>query len=204
MQNRVTVKVSDLLKKFKSKEDRINYCREHNVFLPDLPGFDTDFFLQYLQGNKNLLPLGLASGFSFTFFTRENLFTKQHLFTIFQGNQELMRYLPNNISVNSLNRNYLLSVLAYADKNTYMGLYNTYKSKLANKATMKWDYYGVQISPEVMQNINDYIACNNSPNKKPFHLSKKGVPNQAIQRIQNVQGQQQPHQNIRQGEEMDI
>ena len=51
-EQKVTVKGSDLLKKFKTKEDRFNFMREMSnfiynfvdLYMPDLPGFDSDFF----------------------------------------------------------------------------------------------------------------------------------------------------------------
>ena len=59
-EQKVTVKGSDLLKKFKTKEDRFNFMREMSnfiynfvdLYMPDLPGFDSDFFLMVLTGKK--------------------------------------------------------------------------------------------------------------------------------------------------------
>ena len=47
---KVTVKGADLLKKFKTKEDRFNFLREMSkyifnfvdLYMPDLPGFDSN------------------------------------------------------------------------------------------------------------------------------------------------------------------
>lgn len=178
-----TMKVSDLLKKFRDYNDRVNFCRENNAYLPPLPGFGSDFFLEWLRGNKKLLPLGCGTGFNFNYFTRGNFFTKQHIWQYYQNNQELRKYIPDNISLNSLNRNYLLTVLAYVDRNTWLALYNAYKEKLSARANDKWDTYGIQISNDVAQKINNYISSDGSKGKKPFHLSKRGQPNQSIIRL---------------------
>ena len=51
-EQKVTVKGSDLLIKFKTKEDRFNFLRQmsnyiynfEDLYMPDLPGFDSYFF----------------------------------------------------------------------------------------------------------------------------------------------------------------
>lgn len=58
----VRVKASDLLRKFKSREDRFNFMRELSklyfnfldLFLPKEVGFDTNYFLQVLSGQKKV------------------------------------------------------------------------------------------------------------------------------------------------------
>jgi len=50
------------LKKFKTKEDRFNFLREMSnylfnfvdLYMPDLPGFDSNYFLLVLTGQKKV------------------------------------------------------------------------------------------------------------------------------------------------------
>ena len=59
---KVTVKGSELLKKFKSKEDRFNFMRELSIYiynfldlyLPKEVGFDSNYFLRVLNGSKKV------------------------------------------------------------------------------------------------------------------------------------------------------
>lgn len=55
--------MSEILKKFETKNDRINFCRENSkllffniidFYLPSHPGFDTKFFVQFLAGTKKV------------------------------------------------------------------------------------------------------------------------------------------------------
>jgi len=55
--------ITEILKKFRTKADRINFCRENSKFfinffldfyLPSYPGFDTKFFIQFLSGIKKV------------------------------------------------------------------------------------------------------------------------------------------------------
>lgn len=61
-EQKVSVNASDLLKKFKTKEDRYNFLRENSKFkffildlyLPNEVGFDSNYFLQVLMGSKKV------------------------------------------------------------------------------------------------------------------------------------------------------
>ena len=59
----VTVNGGDLLKKFKSRDDRYNFLREMSkyfynlldLYLPKEVGFDSHYFLQVLAGSKKVI-----------------------------------------------------------------------------------------------------------------------------------------------------
>ena len=57
-QQKVPINGGDLLKKFKSSEDRYNFIRELffynflDLYLPKEVGFDSHYFLQVLTGEK--------------------------------------------------------------------------------------------------------------------------------------------------------
>ena len=62
-QQKVPVNGGDLLKKFKSSEDRYNFMREMSklfynfldLYLPKEVGFDSHYFLQVLTGEKKVI-----------------------------------------------------------------------------------------------------------------------------------------------------
>ena len=69
MQRTVKIKVSDLMKKFKHRDDRYNFCRQkgkeiffiiNNIlssigfWLPNEVGFDATFFIQFLTKEKEV------------------------------------------------------------------------------------------------------------------------------------------------------
>ena len=59
---KIKIKASELLSKFKHREDRYNFCREKSkynklnldVYLPNEVYFDTIFFLKWLSGTKKV------------------------------------------------------------------------------------------------------------------------------------------------------
>ena len=68
-QGTIQVKASEILKKFKHKEDRYNFCRQKGIFnlffnlnilidigfwLPNESGFDSTFFVKFLGKEKEV------------------------------------------------------------------------------------------------------------------------------------------------------
>lgn len=185
MENKTIIHVSDLLKKFRTKSDRQNFCREIGVSLPSLPGYDVKYFLQFMKGTKKLLPLGVTSGFSFRYFNKEKKFTKEHLYSFFENDEMLKSYLPDGITVDALNRDYLFAVLAYAKKDTYLELYNDYKKMLANANYSKWESYGIEVDNAMAAKVEQYVSTGVQTKEKPFRLSKKGVRIEEIKDLNN-------------------
>ena len=60
---KIKIKASELLSKFRHREDRYNFCREKSkftylyldVYLPNEIYFDTTFFLKWLSGKKKVI-----------------------------------------------------------------------------------------------------------------------------------------------------
>lgn len=189
MEKLAPVSVSDLSKKFKTKDDQINFCREQNLYFPRLPGFDTKFFLLWLQGRKKLIPLGMSNGFSFNYYTKEKKFTKEHLFSFFKEDPGLLQFIPDDISMTSLNRNFLFSVLAFARQELYYSLYSDYKKLISASPNEKWQKHGVMLGEEMIQKIDSFVASTSTKKTAPFRLTKNKVENNSLQPINNNQGE---------------
>jgi len=67
---KISVLASDIIKKFKTKQDRIAFCKENSkikyiifkdLYFPNESGFDSTFFLLFLRGEKKV------NNFYFTF-----------------------------------------------------------------------------------------------------------------------------------------
>jgi hypothetical protein len=51
-----------------------------------------------------------VGGFGFGYFTKSNLFTKNHILSYFMDDAELLKFLPSGISPDAIERDLLLSV----------------------------------------------------------------------------------------------
>ena len=59
------------------------------------------------------MPIGYGVGFEFNYFTKSQKFTKSHLLEYFSEDEELLKYIPDDIDRKSINRTYLISVRIY-------------------------------------------------------------------------------------------
>lgn len=187
MENLITMPVPELMKKFRSLEDRINFCTELNFHYPRLPGFDMNFFLMFLQGRKKLLPLGMVLGFNFNYYSKSGKFTKKHLYSFFENDQNLLSYLPDDITINSISRQYLISVLAFAKKEVWVELYGQYKQHLANENMSKWENYGVTLTTDMVEKVQNFVSSGAAGNQKPFRTSKNHVPNRNLIQLRGLE-----------------
>lgn len=191
-QGTIRLKVSELLKKFKHKEDRYNFCRQKgkNIFshiinnffsigywLPKEVGFDSTFFVKFLCKQKKviieiiqynflnskiqLIPIGRHSDFKLSYFRGDGLLTKQFLLQTVKSKNEYESYLPDGIKLESLSKDFLFSLIAHVDPQTYSGMYDLYKKKLAQNIYKKWDEYTININQEIVKSIEEYV-----PSKK--------------------------------------
>lgn len=183
MEDDNTIKISELCKKFRTRRDRVNFCRENGLYLPEFPGYDMKFFLQVLQGKKKLLNLGGIGGYDFSYFTKDHKFTKKHLWSFFEKDKELMRFIPDDISEKSLNRKFLFAVLAINKQDIYLKLYSEYKNIIANQNTTKWNCYGIQLANEMKSKVDSFLGSGAPTREKPFRLTKNGEKIEEIKRI---------------------
>ena len=181
---KVTVNGGDLLKKFKSLEYQYNFLREMSklfynfldLYLPKEVGFDSHYFVQVLTGAKKviifliniqLMPIGHHADYDLKYFRKDHILTKDFLINIIQNDQKYRDYIPDNIALKSLTRDYLLSVsfilifqlIAYLSPNKYTQLYELYKTKLQEKETKYWNNYKVEILPEIKLKMDNFVPC---------------------------------------------
>ncbi len=127
------ITISDLLLKFPTLQDQRIFLKESGIYIfyfiisgfyfPTYRGFDSKFFISFIRGEKKvryifviffkLLKIGQVGGTNFPFFTKSNTFTRSHLLSYFKNLPELKCYLQDDISDQSIIREYLLNVSCY-------------------------------------------------------------------------------------------
>lgn len=80
-----------------------------------------------------MLALGSIGGFRLSYFTKKKALRKVDIIQKFQNDQNPMKYIPDDIKINSLNREFLLSVLMAGNQTKYFELYKQYKEILSEK-----------------------------------------------------------------------
>lgn len=198
MEPKKILKMSQITSKIKTSTDMENFMRELNLWWPSsLAGFDSKYFTEVLAGRKKLLPIGSYTGFSFNYYTKDHSFTRQHLYNLISRKPELMKFIPSDIGVDGLDRNYLLAVLAVNDRDTYMELYNEYKRRASEAPSKKMDYYGVEVSEEMFNAMENFVSSSDKGTGRIFRTKKKGTMNPTLINLGN-QGAMQNQGNINQ------
>ena len=138
-QQLVKVKVSELIKKFKHREDRYNFCRQQGKLIyfliiiitlgywyPNEIGFDSTFFVQFLTKKKEvrifhiiciliflfkqLLPIGKHTDYKLNYFRGDGALTKSFLINIIKSKVDYEKFLPDKTKYENLSKDFLFSV----------------------------------------------------------------------------------------------
>ena len=82
------------------------------------------------------------------------------IFEKFQGDDELLRYLPNDCKLQTIPREFLLSILANIRREKYANLYSKYKQIKTQRSTTGKKVYAAQITNEFMAGLQNFSPIN--------------------------------------------
>ena len=99
-------------------------------------------------------------GFSFPYYSKSKRLTKEHIFKIFQENNNLLQYLPDHPDLRTIPREFLLSVLFYEDREKYLDLYEEYKEIQIQKSTTGNKKFIAKITTEQLGYLRNYQPVN--------------------------------------------
>jgi len=176
----IKVKVSalEIISKLKSKIDRQNFCREMNWFCPEEPGYDSNYFLKVIMGEKRYLPINFNIGYKLKYFKKGITLDKKYIISKMIGNYRYALYTPDNVKAEKLSRNFLLTLVAYIDPDLYKSFYSIYKEQISARKYNKWINYTIDVESNVLSKIKEYIPTDgSSTGNKSFKLSKNHMPN---------------------------
>jgi hypothetical protein len=63
-----------------------------------------------LKGEKKCLPIGFQTGFNLNYFRKGETLNKAYIISKIGNNQKFKEYIPDNVSLMSLSRDFLLTV----------------------------------------------------------------------------------------------
>ena len=67
-QQKIPVNATEIINKYRKLEDRLNFCLEKNWFHPQEVGYDSNFFLSVIKGNKKYLPNNFTVNYNIGYF----------------------------------------------------------------------------------------------------------------------------------------
>ena len=184
---KISVSALEIISKLKSKIDRQNFCREMNWFCPDEPGYDSNYFLKVLMGEKRYLPINFNTGYKLKYFKKGITLNKKYIISKMLGNYKYALYTPDTVNVEKLSRNFLLTLVAYIDPDLYKSFYSIYKEQISARRYNKWIDYTIDVQSSVLSKIKEYIPTdNNSSGNKSFKLSKNHAPNYTFKKSEGI------------------
>ena len=174
--NCVQANAVDIIKKFKSVQDRINFCTEKNWFHPREPGYDSTFFLLVLGGKKKYLPCNFAVNYKIRYFRSGEKLDKKYIISKMANNPAYEQYTPDHINPEKYSKSFLLNLVAFIDPPLYKSFYIIQKKQLLNKTFNIWNNYKVEIQNNLLNDIDNFCSINpNGTKQSGFRKNKNGV-----------------------------
>ena len=102
------------------------------------------------------MALGSIGGFELPYFTKKKALRKVNILDKVRNDSELMSYIPDDININSLTRDFLLSVLMTGSQDKYFSLYKQYKEIMAEKEDKRLIKYVLPISETLKNKLMEY------------------------------------------------
>ncbi len=158
--NLMQIDATDIIKKFRSQQDRINFCMEKNWFHPKEPGFDTTYFLLVLSGKKKYLPSNFSVNYKMKFFRNGEKLDKKYIISKMAGNEAYSYYTPDHIAPEKYSKSFLLNLVAYLDPELFKSFYTIQKQQMLNRNYNIWSNYKVNIQNNLLNDINNFCPVN--------------------------------------------
>ena len=196
---KVTVNASEIIGKLKNKIDRQNFCQEMNWLCPNEPGYDSNYFLQVIMGQKKYLPINFNIGYKLKYFKKGITLNKKYIISKMLGNPAYALYTPDNVNVEKLSRDFLLTLVAFIDPNLYKSFYSIYKDQMAERKYSKWINYTIDVKADIMAKVKQFAPTDiNSSGNKSFKLSKNHIPNFTFKKAEplNLNSKDDTHINV--------
>ena len=182
-QLKVTVKASEIINRLRSRQDRQNFCQEMNWYCPTEPGYDANYFLKVIMGEKKYLPINFNIGYKLRYFKKGITLNKKYIISQMIGNPAYAIYTPDNTNIEKLSRDFLLTLVAYIDPKLYKKFYSIYKEQSMERRFNKWCNYSIDINSDILQKVKQFVPINENQGKsRAFQLTKNHINNNTFKK----------------------
>ena len=162
--NKVAINATEIINKYKKLQDRLNFCFERNWFHPKEVGFDANFFLLVIKGDKKYLPNNFSINYKFNYFRKGERMDKRYLIDKMRGNPLYSLYTPDSIDPMKFSKNFLLRLIGYIDPELFAKLYSINKNQNNEKQKNNWSDFKVEVNNEILNDIKNFQSINNNSN----------------------------------------
>ena len=169
--NRVAINATEIINKYKKLQDRLNFCFERNWLHPKEVGYDANFFLLVIKGDKKYLPNNFSVNYKFNYFRKGEKMDKKYLIDKMRGNALYSLYTPDSVDPMKFSKNFLLRLIGYINPELFAKLYSINKSQINEKQYNNWSDFKIEVNNGILNDIKNFKSISNN-NYGGFKRSK--------------------------------
>ena len=197
-QQKIPVNATEIINKYRKLEDRLNFCLEKNWFHPQEIGYDSNFFLSVIKGDKKYLPNNFTVNYNIGYFRNGEKLDKRYIIDKMKSNNAYALYTPDICDPTKFSKSFLLKLVAYVDPNLFRELYSINKRQKAERNYNRWADFKIDIKREFINDIKEFNSINNGKNNRGgFRRTKNHNPSNLFYQFQGRINQNQNNLNLR-------
>ena len=141
---------------------------KHNLYFPKESAFNTRFIEQVLSEQKLLLQLSECTPPELAYIKDAHLFDKKALLRLIRSDEDLNRYIPDDVNESRLNREFLICILFYKKRNVFDNLYEHYKMLRRQNAFSSVAAKTIQINEKFKETFLNFAPSKIEKKSKQF------------------------------------
>ena len=194
-EKKISVNATQIVSKYRNVKDRLNFCFEKNWYHPNEIGFDANFFLKVIMGEKKYLPNNFTVNYKMHYFRKGEKLDKNYIIEKMKGNPAYAEYTPDIKDPKKFSKEFLLLLVAYVDPNLYREIYSINKKQLSERIFNKWGDYKIDIREDLVKDIEQFTSVNSNDSRGGFRITKNKIPTNTFYKFRNIQEPQNMNQN---------
>ena len=172
-QQKIAVNATEIINKYRKLEDRLNFCLEKNWFHPKEIGYDANYFLSVIKGDKKYLPNNFTINYNIGYFRTGEKLDKKYLIEKMKNNNTYALYTPDVCDPMKFSKLFLLKLIAFIDPNLFREIYATNKKQRAERNYNKWGDFKIDINRDLAKDVKEFTSISNTNNNRGgFRMTK--------------------------------
>lgn len=163
---KIAVDATEIINKYRKLEDRLNFCLEKNWFHPREIGYDANYFLSVIKGDKKYLPNNFTINYHIGYFRTGEKLDKKYLIERMKSNNTYALYTPDVCDPMKFSKIFLLKLIAYIDPNLFREIYSINKKQKAERNYNKWGDFKIDINRDLIKDIQEFNSIGNTSNNR--------------------------------------
>ena len=163
---KIPVNATEIINKYRKLQDRLNFCFENYWFHPAEVGYDANYFLLVLKGEKLYLPNNFTVNYNIGYFRTGEKFDKKYIIERMKSNNKYALYTPDVCDPMKFSKPFLLKLIAFINQNLFHEIYALNKKQKAERNFNKRSDFKIEIRQDLIKDTNDFSAISKGNNNR--------------------------------------